>query len=129
MKSQVAAWLCIAGGGALGALSRYALGGWIQARGAGEFPAATIVVNVSGCLLFGLLYGWIGLSASQPLRGFLFTGLLGGFTTFSTFGFETIHLLQRGQQGMAIAYVALSLVCGLLAAWLGLTIGASFRSE
>lgn len=89
----------------------------------------TVVVNVLGCCVFGLLYSWIGVNASQQLRGFLFTGLLGGFTTFSTFGFETIHLLQRGQQGLAFTYVAVSLLCGLLAAWLGLTLGGALKGD
>ena len=127
MKPQIIVWLCIAGGGAIGAVGRYLLGTWLQARSQGEFPSGTILVNLLGCLLFGLLYGWIGLTANQQLRGFLFAGVLGGFTTFSTFGFETVSLLQRGQQGLAIGYVAASVIFGLLAAWLGLALGGMMK--
>jgi fluoride exporter len=129
VKTQLLAWLCIASGGGIGALSRFALGGWIQARTVGDFPAGTLLVNLSGCLVFGLLYGWLGAGISQQLRGLLFTGMLGGFTTFSTFGFETVNLLQRGQQGTALIYLAASIVGGLLAAWLGLTIGGVWKTE
>ncbi|MEZ5324019.1 MAG: fluoride efflux transporter CrcB [Verrucomicrobiales bacterium] len=129
MKTPYLAWLCIASGGAIGALSRYALGGWIQARTTGDFPSGTIVVNMLGCLVFGLLYGWLGAGISPQLRGFLFTGVLGGFTTFSTFGFETVNLLQRGQHGTAALYLAASITGGLLAAWLGLTIGGLCKAE
>ncbi|MDA0811414.1 MAG: fluoride efflux transporter CrcB [Verrucomicrobia bacterium] len=123
MKTQFLAWLCIAIGGGFGALGRFAIGEWIQARAMGDFPAGTLLVNLSGCLVFGLLYGWLGSGISQQLRGLLFTGLLSGFTTFSTFGFEAVNLLQRGQQGIALLYLAASIVGGLLAVWLGLTIG------
>ena len=129
MKPQILVWLCIAGGGSVGALGRYLLGAWIQTRSPGEFPAATLLVNVLGCLLFGLLYSWMGITATQQLRGFLFTGLLGGFTTFSTFGFETVSLLQRGHQGLAIGYVASSFALGLVAVWLGLTLGGLTKAE
>ena len=129
MKTQVTIWLCIAGGGAVGALGRYLVGGWIQARSAGEFPTGTFGVNMLGCLCFGLFYGWFGITATQQLRGFVFTGLLGGFTTFSTFGFETVTLLQRGQQGVAMGYMAASMVSGLAAAWLGLTLGGLVKGE
>ena len=129
MKQQLTTWLCIAGGGAIGALSRYALGGLIQGRVAGDFPIGTLLVNLLGCFAFGLLFGWIGISTSHGLRGFLFTGLLGGFTTFSTFGFETVNLMQRGQQGAAFGYVAASVICGLFAAWLGLTLSGMVKPQ
>ena len=87
------------------------------------------MVNVLGCLAFGLLYGWLGPGISKELRGFLFTGVLGGFTTFSTFGFESVDLLQRGEQGTAFAYLAASVVAGLGAAWLGISIASLAQGE
>lgn len=128
MKPQFLTWLCIAGGGGLGAVGRYVFGGWVQSKAPADFPLGTLLVNVLGCFAFGLLYGWLGAGASPLLRGFLFTGMWGGFTTFSTFGFETFQLLQRGHQGIALAYVASSLLCGIGAAWVGLTVGTAGHS-
>ena len=103
-------------GGFLGAIARYRLGAAVMhATGLVRFPIGTFVVNVAGCLAIGLLAGVVAryhvLGAEARL--FLFTGLLGGFTTFSAFGVETAYLLRRGHYAMAFAYVTLSVVVAI----------------
>lgn len=121
----VLAWLAVAAGGAIGSLARWQLGQLVQASGPGlRFPVATLLVNLLGCLAIGTLAGlfersWAG---NDPMRLLLFTGLLGGFTTFSAFGLETIELLRRGAPLMAASYIAASVLGGLVAVWLGLTV-------
>ena len=92
-------FLLIALGGGLGALARYGLGGLVQRLGRSNFPWGTFAVNMTGCLLFGLL--WMlstkHLSLSGQARLFLLTGFMGAFTTFSTFIFETGQLLSGGE--------------------------------
>jgi CrcB protein len=87
-----------------------------------RFPLGTLVVNVLGCIVAGLLAGLVERHSwfSPDIRVFLFTGLIGGFTTFSAFGVETVLLLRRGEVAIAFAYVALSLLCGLGALWLAM---------
>ncbi len=110
-------------GGFLGAVARYLVGHWLLPLSVAQrFPWPTLVVNVSGCLLIGILAGLVekhGLF-SPGLRLFLFTGLLGGYTTFSAFGLESIALLRRGDFALVALYATASVVLGLLAVWLGL---------
>jgi CrcB protein len=114
--------LLVGAGGFIGAASRYLLGGWIlqQAVGA-KFPWSTFAVNVLGCLAIGLLsaavekFDIIGPGG----RLFLITGLLGGFTTFSAFGFETFFLLRRGELPLAAIYAGASVTVCLFAVWAG----------
>ena len=80
-------------------------------------PLGTMIVNVIGCFLIGLLSHL--LPASPPMKMLLVTGFCGGFTTFSTFANENVMMLSAGQLLTAIAYIALSMALGLLAAWLG----------
>jgi fluoride exporter len=111
----------VALGGAIGATTRYKLSGYIlHLTIQQKFPYGTFVVNVIGCLLAGILVGFAEKQQiiSQEMRIFLLTGILGGFTTFSAFGVETIYLLRRGDYLVAGTYVILSLLCGLLALWL-----------
>ncbi|MBI5836831.1 MAG: fluoride efflux transporter CrcB [Candidatus Eisenbacteria bacterium] len=109
-------------GGALGSMARYLVGGLVgRMRGGASFPFETLLVNVTGCLVIGLL---AGLAESRGLfsgatRAFLFIGVLGGFTTFSTFGYETFQLARGGEGVAALASVALHLVLGLGAVWAG----------
>jgi CrcB protein len=118
--------LVVALGGALGSVLRYKVGGLVmQQAGAAHFPYGTFTVNVAGCLIAGLLAG-LGEHFSYltaDVRLFLFTGFLGGFTTFSAFGVETIALIGRGELALAATYVLLSVACGLAALWLALKIG------
>jgi CrcB protein len=103
-------------GGFLGSIARYKLSGLVLHHTVDwRFPLATFVVNVVGCLVAGLLsglierYGWF----SPNTRLLLFTGILGGFTTFSAFGVETAYLVRRGEAAIAFTYVALSVFCGV----------------
>lgn len=115
--------LCvIAGGGVIGAVGRYGVGVALPTA-AGEFPWATLIVNISGCFLLGLLMVFVSdvWPPSRYLRPFLGVGVLGGFTTFSTYAVEARDLIARGQLALADAYVLDSLVGGLAAVWLGIT--------
>ena len=103
-------------GGGLGAIARYTLGQWVQHLAPGwRFPAATFAVNVLGCLVAGLLAGAIEKHGgwSPEARLLVFTGLIGGFTTFSAFGLETVQLLRRGETAVAAANVLLSVIAGV----------------
>ncbi|MGI9627235.1 MAG: fluoride efflux transporter CrcB [Longimicrobiales bacterium] len=107
--------------GAAGAVCRYGVSGWIQTR-ASDFPYGTLTVNVAGCFLLGALMH-VGLSTTlvPPIwRTALAIGFLGGMTTFSTFSYETICLLEEGNWGSAAGNVALSVGLGLTAVWAGL---------
>ena len=113
--------LLVACGGALGALARYKLSTWIVSGSSGQqFPLATFVVNVVGCLFAGLLIGGAERfgEISPQLRLLVFTGILGGFTTFSAFGVETIALIKDGAWNVALLYATLSVLvgCGAVAA-------------
>ncbi len=112
--------LLVAAGGALGSVARYGLSALIRSH-TPTFPIGTLACNLLGCLLIGILAGLLGVSGTEHDRArlFLFTGILGGFTTFSSFGLETIGLLREGRVGTAILYVGLSNALGLLLVWLG----------
>ena len=117
--------LGIAVAGALGALARYGLDEWIARRGGGVFPWGIFVVNVTGAFLVGL-----AVEVLEPrfeddawLRTAIVTGFLGAYTTFSTFSLDTFRLLEAGDVGAATANVAATLAGGLLAVWLGLSVG------
>ena len=113
--------LLVALGGAIGATARYAMSGYILHHTIqNKFPYGTFAVNVIGCLFAGLLVGVAEKHhlVSAEARLFLLTGILGGFTTFSAFGVETIYLLRRGDVLVACSYVAFSVACGLAALWL-----------
>jgi CrcB protein len=108
----------IAAGGALGALARYgAMETWPTAPGA--FPWAVFWVNVSGCALIGVLMVLVSeMGAAHPLvRPFLGTGVLGGFTTFSTYALDTADLLDAGRALTALAYLGGTLLAALAAVW------------
>lgn len=117
------ALLLVALGGALGSVARFKLSGLVLHHTIDwRFPAGTFAVNVIGCLAAGVLAGLAEKHdmLSPDTRLLLFTGLLGGFTTFSAFGLETMHLIKRGDLGVAAANVILSVVAGLLALWIGM---------
>ena len=115
--------LLVALGGAIGSVARYKASGLVLHHTLDwRFPAGTFAVNVLGCLVAGVLAGLAAKhhAFTPEVRLFLFTGLLGGFTTFSAFGLETILLLKRGEIGIAAANVVLSVLAGLLALWIGM---------
>ncbi len=115
--------LIVAAGGALGSLARYGLSGWIHSRTQGGFPYGTLAVNVLGCLAIGAALHFIQdrQTLGPNARLFLTIGILGGFTTFSSFGYETVQLASGGQWGAAAANVLGNVVLGLGAVWLGWT--------
>lgn len=117
--------LCIALGGALGALSRYGLGEAVNKVVGSEFPWGTLLVNLSGCLVFGVLAGLAEerIPLSEELRMLLFVGFLGAFTTFSTFAFHSGQFMEQGQWGWLIANVLLSNVLGIALLLGGLFLG------
>ena len=113
--------LAIAAGGAIGALLRYWTSIAVHGRLGMAFPYGTLAVNVLGSLLMGFLYIWLieRMAAGPALRAFLLVGVLGAFTTFSTFSMETLNLLEAGHPGKALANVLVSVVVCVTAAALG----------
>jgi len=111
----------IAIGSAIGGVTRYLLGGWIQRLFGGSFPTGTLVINVTGSFLLGLLlrYALETPVISPEVRGFLTIGICGGYTTFSTFSYETLSLLEDAQYLRAGWYVAASVIVSLLGVFLG----------
>jgi len=118
--------LLVGAGGFFGSVLRYTLGGFVQrVFSASLFPVGTLFVNVVGCLVIGLLAG-MGDSRGAlgaPARLFLLIGLLGGFTTFSSFGYETIALARQAEWLQAFGNVGLNVIVGLLAVWAGFALG------
>jgi CrcB protein len=119
--------LLVGAGGFVGSIGRYLVGGWVhRAVPFAGFPYGTLVVNVLGCLAIGLAGG---MAESRQLFGpdlrvFLLIGVLGGFTTFSSFAFESLALARDAELARAFANVAAQVVLGLAAAWLGYAVGA-----
>lgn len=115
------AWIGFLAAAAIGAPARFVVDGWIEDRVGDDFPWGTLVVNLSGCLVLGVLTGLArshGLgSSSGTIIG---TGGLGAYTTFSTFTFETVRLVEEGELSLALGNVAASMVLGLAAAALGI---------
>ena len=121
-------WIAIAVGGACGSLARHAVNHYVHTRGlAARFPAATLVVNLAGCFAIGLLAGAL---ASQRIelraywREFVFVGVLGGFTTFSTFGLDTFVLARTQSALHATLNVVGHVAGGLVAVWIGYRLGS-----
>jgi len=124
----IARLLLVGGGGFVGSILRYAVSGAVQRwSDSASFPWGTLSVNVLGCLVIGGLGGLA--DARQVLgpeaRQFLMLGLLGGFTTFSTFGYETLTLMRDGQFVRATGNVVGTVMLCLFAVWLGYTLGSA----
>ncbi len=137
MNPTVAIYLWIALGGALGSLARFALGGWLQ-RGLESrlpvllgFPVGTILVNVTGSFVIGLLASLKAAGGESllppPLRLFLLVGVCGGYTTFSSFSLETLQLADKGEWTRAGVNVLGSVAVCLLAVWLGHALALAFN--
>ncbi len=125
MKSALIVALIVALGGAIGSVFRYFLSVWTLHHALDwRFPIGTFAVNIIGCLLVGVLAGLVVKHHffSPDMRLFLFTGLAGGFTTFSTFGLETLYLLRRNEVFIAGSYVVSSVVVGLIVVWIGFSL-------
>jgi len=116
--------LLVAAGGAVGSVGRYLMASTLQRSSGWEFPLGTVLVNVLGCFLIGLLYVWLVARPDprEDLRGLLMVGVMGGFTTFSSFSLETVTLVLNGSYGNALLNVAISLVACLAGTWLGIAL-------
>jgi|HigsolmetaAR203D_1030402.scaffolds.fasta_scaffold01037_19 crcB protein len=110
----------MAAGGCAGAIARYAVSAFVAARWPTKLPIGTLLVNVIGSFLLGLIAGG---GLDERLAFFLGTGFLGAFTTFSTFKLESVQLFRRGEAAFGRLYMALSYVPGIGAAWLGYMLG------
>ena len=113
-------------GGGLGSVARYAVNLAAGRAFGTAFPWGIMGINIAGSLLMGLLVGWLGARASgvdAGVRLFVATGMLGGFTTFSTFSLDAVTLWERGAHGAAVAYVAASVLVALVALAIGLVAG------
>lgn len=121
-------YIAIAIGGTLGCWARYAMTALIQSLAGRSFPTATLCINVLGCFLMGYLLTLTleRVMMAPSVRTGLLTGGIGGFTTFSTFGMETLVLLQQGAMGKAALYVATSVVLGVSAAFIGFYLARTF---
>jgi len=114
-------YLVVLAGAGLGGLARFVLGSWLMTRYGGRFPMGTFVINVSGSFLIGLLMTLLT-ERWQPhpnWRLFLIVGVLGGYTTFSSFEYETFQAARSGERSLGLLYVVSSVALGYLAVWLG----------
>ncbi len=114
--------LIIALGGGLGSTLRYFTSIFVSKYWSSNFPLATFIVNSIGCLLIGFIIGLLEKNqlSDSRLKWFLVTGICGGLTTFSAFGMENYNLFQNNNSLLAFVYIAMSIVIGLLAIWLGI---------
>lgn len=127
LLSRMGAWIAVAIGGALGSVARHAVNHLVHMRWlTTRFPAGTVVVNLVGCFVIGLLAGLLAsnrLGLRSYWREFVFVGVLGGFTTFSTFGLDTFLLSRTHSVGQAALNVTAQVIGGLFVVWLGYQLG------
>ena len=114
-------WFFVFTGGGIGSVIRFLIQQQLNPAKTNEFPLGTFIVNVLGCLLIGLLWGWSekATQLNQELKFFLFTGICGGFTTFSAFSQESIFLLRSGENLTLLFYVVATVITSLLLTYLG----------
>lgn len=119
--------LLIGAGSFAGGILRYLISVFIQNKTHGSFPYGTLLVNIIGCFLIGIVFSLFeSRNIHEPLRLFLAVGILGGFTTFSTFSLDTLTLFRSGDIAPAFGYIALSVLGSLAATFLGIFIGKLF---
>lgn len=116
-------WIGVAG--FAGAVTRYQIEGWVSRVTGGSFPWGTLAVNASGCFLLGLIFTLLTerFLPHPDLRSALTIGFLGAYTTFSTFAFESLRLGEDGAIALALVNIAGSVTAGVVAVWLGVTLG------
>jgi CrcB protein len=114
-------YLVVLVGAGLGGLTRYVAGTWIMAKYGGRFPLGTFIINITGSFLIGVLMTLFAerLQPHPNWRLFLVVGILGGYTTFSSFEYETYQAVRDGERWMGMLYVAGSVLLGYLGVWLG----------
>lgn len=121
--------ILIACGGAAGALLRYAIGGFTQRLLGTSFPYGTLLVNLTGCFIAGVLYALlVERAVGAHVRLALLTGCLGAYTTFSAFSLETVLALEARSPGVALANVLISVPGCLAACWAGLLLARSLAA-
>jgi CrcB protein len=113
--------LLVAAGGAIGCVLRFWSVQLVIRLHPAPFPLGTLLVNVLGSFLIGVVLARLG--AEHSMRAFIVSGVLGGFTTFSAFSWDTFQLLQRGHYGEALLYVGASVLCSLAAVAIGFSVG------
>ena len=114
-------YLVVLAGAGLGGLARYVAGTWIMAKYGGRFPLGTFVINITGAFLIGVLMTLLTerFHPHPNWRLFLVVGILGGYTTFSSFEYETYQAVRDGERWLGLLYVAGSVMLGYLGVWLG----------
>lgn len=114
-------WICVAG--AAGTAARYGVALWSAQRFGSAFPYGTLIVNIAGCFVIavvmhtGLILGW-----SATARTAITIGFIGGFTTYSSFNYETLRLFEEGAATLALLNLGVTLTAGLIAGWFGLAV-------
>ena len=123
---MMARYMVVLAGAGLGGLARYVLGTWIMTRYGGRFPLGTFAINISGAFLIGVLMTLFTerLNPHPHWRLFLVVGVLGGYTTFSSFEYEALQSVRDGERWIGLLYVAGSVLLGYLAVWLGAVLTA-----
>jgi CrcB protein len=119
------AYLLVGAGGAIGAMARYGAGVAVGQVWRDPFPLATLLINIVGSLAMGLLVGWFARTLPEhqnEIRLFVAVGVLGGFTTFSSFSLDAIVLIERGDLLGTVLYIGLSVLASVVALWLGLVV-------
>jgi CrcB protein len=118
-------YLLVGIGGGLGSILRFWLGSYIGSKMGTRFPYGTFVINITGSFLIGLVFAWLTVRTQWSLnwRYLIPIGFIGGYTTFSSFEFETLRAIQEGQVGLGLLYVAASVVLGFVAVWGGMIAG------
>lgn len=119
--------ILVLAGGAIGTLARYLTSNFAQKFVTNGFPIGTLIVNLTGSFIIGLLWGLFENQSSTQLRTFLFVGILGGFTTFSAYSIETLNLFRDGNLRVAILNILLNNVFGILLALGGLMVAKLIR--
>lgn len=113
-------------GGAIGSIARYGISHIISTRYTKPFPLATFIINIVGCFLIGLLFGYVQKNSSQQSEVWLVlaTGFCGGFTTFSAFALENVNMLKGQLNITALLYIVASVVVGILLCRVGITLSS-----
>lgn len=122
-------YLIVMLGAALGGLARYLAGSVVFGRYSSRFPLGTVIVNITGCFLIGILMSrFVDRGDPNPtLRLFLVTGILGGYTTFSSFAWESFEAIDKGRAWIGLSNILISVIGGYIAVWLGAVLSRSLK--